>query len=119
MLVNTFRAKVAADPLGRTSVRFSINASDQGFGRFSEMIYHLMSGRSEFRNRPRIILVLFLACGAVPSITLAQETAPAPAPESRFLPWEKGSVKVGGFLSTFNSTLTFGANNGSSASLNA
>ncbi len=38
---------------------------------------------------------------------------------SRFLPWEKGSVKVGGFVSAFDSTLTFGRANGSGATFNA
>jgi hypothetical protein len=40
------------------------------------------------------------------------------ASDSKYLPWEKGSVKVGGFISTFDSTLTFGRA-GSGASFNA
>src|SRR4051794_12191953 len=38
--------------------------------------------------------------------------------DSKYLPWEKGSVKIGGFISAFDSTLTFGRP-GSGATFNA
>jgi len=41
------------------------------------------------------------------------------SPESPALLWEKGSLKLGGFVSTFNSELTFGRSGGSSATFNA
>src|SRR5689334_9420966 len=42
----------------------------------------------------------------------------ATSSDSKYLPWEKGSVKVGGFISAFDSTLTFGRA-GSGATFNA
>jgi hypothetical protein len=39
--------------------------------------------------------------------------------ETRYLPWEKGSIKFGGFLSTFDSTLAFGINHAAGVSFNA
>ena len=38
---------------------------------------------------------------------------------SRYLPWEKGSVRLGGFVATFNSTVSFGLNNAPGAKINA
>lgn len=38
--------------------------------------------------------------------------------DSKYLPWEKGSVKIGGFISAFDSTLTFGRP-GAGATFNA
>jgi len=69
---------------------------------------------------------LLLAISGLLFNSHAQDTnAPANPPpvmlsaESRFLPWEKGSFKLGGFVSVFDSTLTFGRSGGSSASFNA
>ena len=39
--------------------------------------------------------------------------------EKRFLPWEKGSVKFGGFVSAFDSTLAFGVDRGAGVTFNA
>ena len=39
--------------------------------------------------------------------------------EKRFLPWEKGSVKFGGFISAFDSTLAFGVDKGAGVTFNA
>ena len=50
---------------------------------------------------------------------MAQDNTAPPPGESRFLPWEKGSLKLGGFVSTFDSTLTFSRSSGSSATFNA
>src|SRR5688572_3115828 len=62
-------------------------------------------------------VLLLLVSGVLSS---AQDsTTPAAPGESRFLPWEKGSVKLGGFVSTFDSTLTFSRSSGSSATFNA
>jgi hypothetical protein len=36
-----------------------------------------------------------------------------------FLPWEKGSVKLGGFLAAFDSNLGFGVNNAAGVTINA
>ena len=39
--------------------------------------------------------------------------------QKRYLPWEKGSVKFGGFVSAFDSTLGFGVNNAAGVTINA
>src|SRR5436190_14015414 len=60
----------------------------------------------------KLSLAAFLAFTAV-------KAAEDRAAESGNLPWEKGSVKVGGFVSTFDSTLTFGLENRGGVTLNA
>ena len=48
-----------------------------------------------------------------------QATAEDAKPESRFLPWEKGSVKFGGFIAAFDSTIGFGINEAAGVEINA
>ncbi len=51
-------------------------------------------------------------------VSAAAATRAADKPAAESLPWEKGAIKAGGFVSIFDSTLTFGLEN-SGASLNA
>ena len=81
-------------------------------------------GDRQFGRTPFVLLLIFvsfLSHSYAQDNTNAPATPPStlPASESRFLPWEKGSLKLGGFVSTFDSTLTFGRNGGSSATFNA
>jgi hypothetical protein len=46
---------------------------------------------------------------------LSAESAEA----GKFLPWEKGSIKLGGFIAAFNSDLGFGINNAAGVTVNA
>lgn len=62
-------------------------------------------------------LLAFLA-SAILAGQAAEEPTP-PAAESRFVPWEKGSLRFGGFVAAFNSTVAFGINNAAGVSLNA
>lgn len=78
------------------------------------------------RQLGRTPFVLLLVLLGLVFRSYAQDTnAPATPPptlssgETRVLPWEKGSLKLGGFVSTFNSELTFGRSGGSSATFNA
>src|SRR5262245_4769867 len=50
----------------------------------------------------------------------AADEAAAPEGEKRkFLPWEKGSLKFGGFVAAFDSTLAFGVNHAAGVTFNA
>src|SRR5262245_20339488 len=49
----------------------------------------------------------------------AAEEAATPEGKKPFLPWERGAIKFGGFISTFDSTLAFGLNHAAGVSLNA
>lgn len=50
----------------------------------------------------------------------ADENSPAPEGEKKkFLPWEKGSLKFGGFVAAFDSTLAFGINKAAGVAFNA
>jgi len=60
--------------------------------------------------------VLAFMAGAMIS---GQATAEDAKPESRFLPWEKGSVKFGGFIAAFDSTIGFGINDAAGVEINA
>jgi len=55
-------------------------------------------------------LLAFHLILAVLSSVRAADTLEAPAKEKHFLPWERGSVKLGGFVAAFDSTLEFGVN---------
>lgn len=59
----------------------------------------------------------FLAVASLPS-PAADDTAKA-ASEKKYLPWEKGSIKFGGFIAAFDSTLGFGVNNAAGVTFNA
>src|SRR5262245_4878125 len=57
--------------------------------------------------------------GFLASVLFAARAAEDPATstateEQRSLPWEKASIKFGGFISTFDSTVEFGINQGGS-----
>jgi hypothetical protein len=67
---------------------------------------------SSLRNQT----VLAFMAGAMIS---GQATAEDAKPESRFLPWEKGSVKFGGFIAAFDSTIGFGINEAAGVEINA
>jgi hypothetical protein len=51
--------------------------------------------------------------------TRAADDPTTPAEGKRFLPWEKASIKFGGFVSTFDSTVAFGINHAAGVTLNA
>ena len=53
-----------------------------------------------------------LVCSAAESTTGSDN-------ERRYLPWEKGSIKFGGFISAFDSTLAFGTDAGAGITFNA
>lgn len=62
------------------------------------------------------------ASALLAAATFTCQAADAPdAAESgkRFLPWEKGSIKFGGFVAAFDSTLAFGVNNAAGVTFNA
>ena len=56
---------------------------------------------------------------AVLPATVAVADSTNSVTESRYLPWEKGSVKFGGFVAAFDSTVAFGLNNVAGVNLNA
>lgn len=62
-------------------------------------------------------IATLLASSILTSLS-AEESATAPA-QKRYLPWEKGSVKFGGFISAFDSNLGFGVNNAAGVTINA
>jgi len=71
---------------------------------------------SNFILRVRIcILVTLLLTGGIPKGLGADDSTPAEDKDS--FPWEKGSVKFGGFAAAFNSTLGFGVNHGPSVEI--
>lgn len=75
---------------------------------------------SSVRIGSGICLGVALLAGAVPSGRAAEELATVTATNaSRFLPWEKGSLKFGGFAAAFNSTIGFGVNHAAGVTLNA
>jgi hypothetical protein len=49
----------------------------------------------------------------------AADDPTTPTGEKRFLPWERGAIKLGGFISTFDSTLAFGINHAAGVNFNA
>jgi hypothetical protein len=70
-------------------------------------------------NPSRILLTcsaLPLLAAFIPNLHAAEESASG---KSRFLPWEKGYVKFGGYAAAFDSTLGFGVNNAAGVTFNA
>jgi hypothetical protein len=63
------------------------------------------------------------APGQTPAADAPAQTPPpaldASAEEKPEQPWEKGSIRVGGFIANFNSTLSFGLNTSGGANLDA
>src|SRR5262249_13565169 len=62
--------------------------------------------------RPCVVAAL-LAAGLL--VGRAEEEAPT----KRYLPWERGYVKLGGFAAAFDSTVAFGLNKAAGVTLNA
>jgi hypothetical protein len=64
----------------------------------------------------------WVATALLAAAAFACQAADAPAAAEsgkRYLPWEKGSIKFGGFLTAFDSTLAFGVNNAAGVTFNA
>lgn len=59
---------------------------------------------------------VFLAAGLTGA---AAADSTAAEQEKRYLPWERGAVKFGGFISAFDSTLAFGTDAGAGVTFNA
>lgn len=49
----------------------------------------------------------------------AEDSSAAEGEKKKYLPWEKGSIKFGGFIAAFDSTLGFGINNAAGVTFNA
>lgn len=62
--------------------------------------------------------VVALLAGVVLTSAAAEEL-PTAADKPAYLPWEKGSVKAGGFIAAFDSNLGFGINNAAGVNFNA
>jgi len=62
--------------------------------------------------------IIFFLAVAIPAGRAADE-ATTSSEGKGYLPWEKGSVKAGGFISTFDSTLAFGINQSADINFNA
>jgi hypothetical protein len=67
---------------------------------------------------PLVLLALLLG-HATHAAEETKEITAAPPKESKFLPWEKGSLKFGGFAAAFDSTIGFGINHAAGLTLNA
>ena len=72
--------------------------------------------RSFFDIREWAVTAL-LACAAL--VGRAAEDSATPAEGKHYLPWEKGSIKFGGFVAAFNSDIGFGVNNAAGVTFNA
>jgi len=62
-------------------------------------------------------IAAFLAVAVVAGS--AAEDSTGAAGEKKYLPWEKGSIKFGGFIAAFDSNLGFGVNNAAGVTFNA
>ena len=69
-------------------------------------------------SSPRLWAFTAVLLGALAASRAAEEPTP-PDAENRFVPWEKGSVQVGGLLTVFDSNLSFGRNRASGVSFDA
>ena len=65
-----------------------------------------------------LVLVAAFPCLAADEEAVAATTTTQKS-DKGYLPWEKGSVKFGGFISAFDSTLSFGVNHSVGVSFNA
>ena len=65
----------------------------------------------------RILTVTTVLAGTLLASIAADD--PAASDEKRYLPWEKGSLKFGGFVAAFNSDLGFGVNRAAGVTINA
>jgi len=64
-----------------------------------------------------VIISMFFAVVGPPAY--AGDEGESNSAEKHFLPWEKGSVKFGGFVAAFSSDLGFGINNAAGVTINA
>src|SRR5262245_27666869 len=64
-------------------------------------------------------VLYILACGPLAHRAAEEAAVPAPAPEKKSLPWEKGSLSFGGFAAAFDSTVSFGRSRTGGVSFNA
>ncbi|PWU19027.1 MAG: hypothetical protein C5B50_07530 [Verrucomicrobia bacterium] len=69
------------------------------------LLYHRAFGVVSF-------LAIVSGCG------YAADNSESSAEPGQYLPWEKGDVRVGGFVAIFNSTLSFGMNNAPGVKIN-
>jgi hypothetical protein len=74
------------------------------------------SMKSFFSIRPWAVTILLAGAALV---SPAAEDSGASADGKRYLPWEKGSIKFGGFLAAFDSNIGFGINNAAGVTFNA
>ena len=72
---------------------------------------------TKLNSTRRLRLIMGAACLTAIASTgnLTAESADA----GKFLPWEKGSIKLGGFIAAFNSDVGFGINNAAGVTINA
>lgn len=64
-------------------------------------------------------MAAFFAVAVLAGSAGAAEDSTTAAGEKKYLPWEKGSIKFGGFIAAFDSTLGFGVNNAAGVTFNA
>jgi hypothetical protein len=65
---------------------------------------------------------IWAAAAVLTGITLNSQAADdttIASPEKSYVPWEKGGIKIGGFIAAFNSDLGFGVNNAAGVTINA
>jgi hypothetical protein len=72
---------------------------------------------TKLNSTRRLRLIMGAACltAITSTVNLTAESAEA----GKFLPWEKGSIKLGGFIAAFNSDIGFGINNAAGVTINA
>ena len=75
-------------------------------------------GRAGLASVCALALVAAFPCLAADEEAVAATTTSQKS-DKGYLPWEKGSVKFGGFISAFDSTLSFGVNHSVGVSFNA
>jgi hypothetical protein len=64
-----------------------------------------------------LVVALSIAGAAIP--IHAADTTTTSTSDKEYLPWEKGSVTLGGFLTAFDTSLGFGINNAAGVTINA
>ena len=71
------------------------------------------------KSNLRIWSVAAVLAAALLNSLAADEEVKLPPPKKEYLPWEKGSIKFGGFIAAFDSTLGFGVNHAAGVTINA
>lgn len=87
----------------------------------SDSVIRSNGGKSALCTNVRLWALLAPLAGAILTAGAAGAAEDAdPATEgSRYLPWEKGSIKFGGFVTAFDSNLGFGVGAGAGVTINA